>query len=42
MRILLAEDEPAMAEAIVAFLQYHQFTVDWVDDGMDAYHQASS
>lgn len=22
MRILLAEDEPAMAEAIVAFLQY--------------------
>ena len=28
MRILLAEDEPAMAEAIVAFLRYHQFTVD--------------
>ena len=42
MRILLAEDEPAMAEAIVAFLQYHQYTVDWVDNGMDAYHQASS
>ena len=42
MRILLAEDEPAMAEAIVAFLQYHQYTVDWVDDGMDAYHQASA
>lgn len=40
MRILLAEDEPAMAEAIVAFLRYHQFTVDWVDNGTDAYHQA--
>ena len=41
MHILLAEDEQAMAEAIVAFLQYHQFTVDWVDDGMEAYLQAS-
>lgn len=42
MRILLAEDEAAMAEAIVAFLQYHHYTVDWLDNGMDAYHQASS
>ena len=40
MWLLLAEDEPAMAEAIVAFLQYHQYTVDWVDNGLDAYDQA--
>ena len=42
MWLLLAEDEPAMAEAITAFLQYHQYTVDWVDNGADAYSQASS
>lgn len=41
MWLLLAEDEPAMAEAITAFLQYHQYTVDWVDNGVDAYDQAS-
>ena len=41
MRILLAEDERTMAEPIVAFLQYHKYTVDWVDNGMDAYRQAS-
>ena len=40
MRILLAEDERAMAEPIVAFLQYHTYTVDWVDNGADAYQQA--
>ena len=40
MRILLAEDERAMAEPIVAFLQYHKYTVDWVDNGADAYQQA--
>ncbi len=39
MRILLAEDERTMAEPIVAFLQYHNYTVDWVDNGSDAYHQ---
>ena len=42
MKLLLAEDEPAMAEAITAFLQYHQYTVDWVDNGEDAYQQARS
>ena len=42
MRILLAEDERTMAEPIVAFLQYHKFTVDWVDNGADAYRQASA
>ena len=40
MRILLAEDERTMAEPIIAFLQYHKYTVDWVDNGADAYRQA--
>lgn len=40
MYILLAEDEPAMAEAVVSFLQYHHYTVDNVDNGTDAYHLA--
>ena len=39
MRLLLAEDERTMAEPISFFLQYHNYTVDWVDNGMDAYHQ---
>ena len=42
MRILLAEDEITMAEPITAFLQYHKYTVDWVDNGEDAYYQAVS
>ena len=42
MRILLAEDERTMAEPIVAFLEYHKYTVDWVDNGADAYRQASA
>ena len=42
MRILLAEDERTMAEPIVAFLQYHKYTVDWVDNGADAYYQAKT
>ena len=41
MRILLAEDERTMAEPIAAFLEYHKYTVDWVDNGADAYRQAS-
>ena len=40
MRILLAEDERTMAEPISAFLQYHKYTVDWVENGADAYRQA--
>ena len=42
MRLLLAEDERTMAEPISAFLQYHKYTVDWVDNGADAYHQAAT
>ena len=40
MHLLFAEDEPAMAEAVVAYLEYYQFTVDWVNNGTDAYYQA--
>ena len=40
MRILLAEDEPAMAEAVMAYLRYHHYTVEWADNGQDAYDQA--
>lgn len=36
MLLLLAEDEEAMADAIVAFLSYHNITVDWVSDGLEA------
>ena len=36
MRLLLAEDEEAMAEAVVAFLEYHHYDVDWVNNGTDA------
>ncbi len=40
MLLLLAEDESAMADAVTAYLTYHQYTVDWVDNGMDALEQA--
>ena len=39
MHILLAEDEAAMAEAVEGYLRYHNYTVDWVDNGNDAYQQ---
>ena len=42
MIFLLAEDEAAMADAISAYLSYHQHTVDWVDNGIDALSQAES
>ncbi|MDO4484100.1 MAG: response regulator transcription factor [Clostridia bacterium] len=42
MLLLLAEDEAAMAEAVTAYLQYNQFQVDWVDNGIDALHQAQT
>ena len=40
MRLLLAEDEEAMAEAVVAFLEYHHYDVDWVNNGTDALETA--
>lgn len=36
MRLLYAEDEPAMAEAVTDILTYHHYTVDAVADGEEA------
>ena len=36
VKLLYAEDEPAMAEAVVDILEYHHYTVDSVDNGADA------
>ena len=37
MKLLYAEDEPAMAEAVTDILRYHKYSVDAVDNGLDAY-----
>lgn len=42
MRLLLAEDEIAMAEAVVDILSYHKYAVDAVADGEEALHYARS
>ena len=36
MKLLYAEDEPAMAEAVTDILRYHNYSVDAVDNGRDA------
>ncbi len=36
MKLLYAEDEPAMSEAVTDILEYHNYTVDAVDNGADA------
>ncbi len=36
MRLLLAEDESMMAEAIMAYLEYHGHQVDWAENGFSA------
>ncbi len=36
MKLLYAEDEPAMSEAVVDILTYHNYMVDAVQDGQDA------
>lgn len=36
MRLLYAEDEPAMSEAVADILTFHKYTVDVVDNGLDA------
>lgn len=33
MKLLYAEDEPAMTEAVKDILEYHRFMVDAVPDG---------
>lgn len=40
MKLLLAEDELAMSEAVVDILTYHNYIVDAVYDGEDALHYA--
>lgn len=37
MRILLAEDEKELSDALVAILQYNHYSVDTVYNGQDAY-----
>lgn len=41
MRLLIAEDDLDLAEALTAFFQKNQFAVDAVHDGMNAYDHAS-
>ncbi len=40
MKLLYAEDERALSEAVVDILTYHNYQVDAVYDGMDAYNYA--
>lgn len=42
MKLLLAEDEIAMSEAIVDILSYHNYSVEAVYNGEDALHYARS
>ena len=42
MRLLLAEDEEAMADAVSAFLECYQYDVDWAGNGTDALEMARS
>ncbi len=40
MRLLLAEDESMMAEAVSAYLTFHGHQVDWAEDGLAALEMA--
>lgn len=42
MKLLCAEDEPAMAEAVTDILNYHNFMVDAMPDGEEALEYALS
>ena len=42
MKLLIAEDEQDLAEALTTFFEKSQFTVDAVPDGQEAYTYASS
>ena len=42
MKLLYAEDEPALSEAVVDYLTYHKYIVDAVYNGSDAYDYAIS
>ena len=41
MKLLIAEDEPDLAEALQIFFEKNQCTVDTVFNGADAYAYAS-
>ena len=41
-RVLIAEDEADLAEALTVFFEKNQFTADAVSDGFSAYEYASS
>ena len=42
MKLLYAEDERSLSEAVVDILTFHKFIVDAVYDGADAYDYAIS
>ena len=42
MRLLIAEDEPDLAEALAAFFEKNQFSVDTVGNGLSAYEYGAS
>ena len=42
MRILIAEDEPDLRDALTVFLEKNNFTVDSVEDGISAYEYATA
>ncbi len=42
MRLLIAEDEVDLAEALTAFFEKNQFAVDSIHNGFDAYEYGSS
>ena len=42
MKILYAEDEPGLSEAVVDILTYYKYQVDAVDNGTDAYDYAKA
>ncbi|MBE6835624.1 MAG: response regulator transcription factor [Ruminococcaceae bacterium] len=42
MRLLIAEDELDLAEALTVFFERNQFTVDAVNDGLSAYEYAGA
>lgn len=42
MKLLYAEDEKSMAEAVTDILKYHNYTVDTVYNGRDAYDYAAA
>lgn len=42
MKLLYAEDEPGLSEAVVDILTYYKYQVDAVDNGIDAYDYAKA